>query len=172
MAMTERKSPDISFHSWVEKQIREATERGEFDNLPGAGKPIPDLDQPHDELRWVKRKIEEEGLSSEALLPTPLRLRKEIERLPDTVRDMPSEQAVRDVVAELNRRIVDWLRAPSGPRVPVRPVNTEDLVKQWRVIREADRVARSQRATAPPRASGAAASTPAGQPAKIGRAHV
>jgi hypothetical protein len=38
--MTERKPPGMSFESWVDKQIREATERGEFDGLPGAGKPI------------------------------------------------------------------------------------------------------------------------------------
>ena len=37
----------MSFHeSWVEKQIREAQERGEFDNLPGAGKPLSGARRP------------------------------------------------------------------------------------------------------------------------------
>ena len=50
--MTERKRPDITFESWVERQIRVAQERGDFDNLPGAGKPIPHYGD--DELWWVK----------------------------------------------------------------------------------------------------------------------
>ncbi len=48
--------------SMVERRIREAMERGEFENLPGAGKPIPDLDQPEDELAWVKRWMKREGI--------------------------------------------------------------------------------------------------------------
>ena len=39
--MTERKPPDLSFTSWIDRQINEAAERGAFDNLPGAGKPLP-----------------------------------------------------------------------------------------------------------------------------------
>jgi hypothetical protein len=74
--MTERKPPGIGFQTWVERQIREAMERGEFDNLPGAGKPIPDLDKPHDELWWVKDKLRRERLS---YLPPTLALRKEAE---------------------------------------------------------------------------------------------
>ncbi|MEV0587999.1 DUF1992 domain-containing protein [Nonomuraea sp. NPDC050310] len=31
----------MPFKTWIDRQIREATERGEFDNLPGTGKPIP-----------------------------------------------------------------------------------------------------------------------------------
>ncbi|WP_037834016.1 DnaJ family domain-containing protein, partial [Streptomyces sp. NRRL S-481] len=37
--MTERKPPGVDFGSWVDKQIRDAETRGEFDRLPGAGKP-------------------------------------------------------------------------------------------------------------------------------------
>jgi hypothetical protein len=143
--MTERKPPGASFESWVEKQIRESGERGDLDNLPGAGKPIPGLNKPHDDMWWVRQKMEREGLSAEALLPTPLRLRKEIERLPDTVRGLPTEQAVRDVVATLNQQIMEWLRAPSGPQVPVGPVDADDAVRQWR----ADRTDVSSEASAP-----------------------
>lgn len=31
------------FESWIDRQIREAQERGEFDDLPGAGEPIKGL---------------------------------------------------------------------------------------------------------------------------------
>src|SRR5919112_6797204 len=74
--MTDRKPPGIDFGTWVEHKIREAAERGAFDNLPGAGKPIPDLDTPYDELWWIKDKLRRENLS---YLPATLALRKEVE---------------------------------------------------------------------------------------------
>ncbi|SHF59656.1 DnaJ family domain-containing protein [Streptoalloteichus hindustanus] len=130
--MTERKPPGVTFESWVDKQIREAAERGEFDNLPGAGKPLPNAHQQYDELWWVRDKARREGLPTDVLLPTSLRLRKEIEQLRETLRDLRSEQVARAVVRDLNERIVAWLRSPSGPRVPVAPVNVETAVRQWR----------------------------------------
>jgi len=59
----------MEFESWIDRQIREAMERGAFDNLPGAGKPLhldPDPDW------WAKAKIADENL--EPLLPTALSL--------------------------------------------------------------------------------------------------
>ena len=46
----------------VERRIREAIARGEFDNLPGTGKPIPDLDAPEDEMTWLVKWMKREGL--------------------------------------------------------------------------------------------------------------
>lgn len=120
------------FESAIDEQIRRAQERGDFDNLPGAGKPLPGRGDPDDENWWLRQYLRREGLPSDALLPESLQLAREIGRLPEQVRQLPSEQAVRQVVADLNRRIAQFLRAPSGPAVPVRPVNTEDLVRQWR----------------------------------------
>ena len=128
--MTERKPPGVSFESWVDRQIREAAERGEFEDLPGLGEPLPAGRR--DELSWIRDKVEREGLSTEALLPEPLQLRREIERLPESVRPLRSEQQVRDVAETLNRRVVEWLRAPSGPRIPVSPVDVDALVQTWR----------------------------------------
>jgi hypothetical protein len=48
--------------SLVERKIREAMERGDFDDLPGAGKPIPDLHRPEDELTWVRKWMQREGI--------------------------------------------------------------------------------------------------------------
>ena len=42
----------------VERQIREAIDRGEFDALPGAGKPLPDVDQQYDPAWWAKRWVQ------------------------------------------------------------------------------------------------------------------
>ena len=133
-----RKPPGMGFETWIDRQIREAADRGEFDNLPGSGKPIPGRGEADDELWWVKQYIRREGLSIETLLPTPLRLRKEVERLPETVADLHTEQAVRDVVNKLNLRIMDWLRAPSGPQVLLLPVDVADVVRQWRATRPVD----------------------------------
>jgi len=146
--MTERKPRGVSFESWIDQQIREATERGEFDNLPGAGKPIADLDKPYDQV-WVRRHLEREGVPADVLLPTPLGLRAEAGRLRETVRDLPSERAVRDTVSELNQRIAAWLRAPTGPAVYVRPVDADAVVEQWRSDRTADRAARRAARTPP-----------------------
>jgi hypothetical protein len=125
------------YESVIDQQIRKAEERGDFADLPGKGKPLPGLDGPDDENWWVKGWIQREGVPSDALLPTPLQLRKEAERLPETVRDLPTEEAVRAAVSELNRRIAEWVRAPSGPAVPVRRVDPEAIVQGWRDARSA-----------------------------------
>ncbi|WP_445188578.1 J-domain-containing protein [Pseudonocardia sp. Cha107L01] len=57
------------YESVIDEQIRKAQERGDFDNLPGKGKPLPGLDGPDDDLWWVRGYIRREGLSGDALLP-------------------------------------------------------------------------------------------------------
>ncbi len=52
--------------SLVERQIREAMERGEFDRLPGAGKPIEGLDAPYDPTWWAKEWLRRHRLADEA----------------------------------------------------------------------------------------------------------
>ena len=46
----------------VERQIRLAMERGGFDDLPGAGKPLPGAGEAYDPLWWVKAWVERERL--------------------------------------------------------------------------------------------------------------
>ncbi len=48
------------FESLVERQIRQAAERGEFDNLRGSGRPIENLSTVYDPDWWAKRYIEKE----------------------------------------------------------------------------------------------------------------
>lgn len=61
-SVTGRKPAGMEWESWVDRQIREAQERGEFDDLPGAGKPLPDRGRPYEEMWWVKRKLRDENL--------------------------------------------------------------------------------------------------------------
>ena len=51
--------------SVAERRIRQAMERGEFDDLPGAGKPIPGAGQPDDPLWWFRKWVERERLGSD-----------------------------------------------------------------------------------------------------------
>ncbi|HYN18236.1 MAG TPA: DUF1992 domain-containing protein [Actinomycetes bacterium] len=128
--MSERKPPGVGFETWVERQIREATERGEFDNLPGAGKPIEDLDKPHDELWWVKQKLRRENLS---YLPATIALRKEAEDALVAAAKAGSEFEVRRIVAHINHRILEGNRkAASGPRLNLVPFDVERVVGDWR----------------------------------------
>ncbi|MFJ3900322.1 DnaJ family domain-containing protein [Streptomyces sp. NPDC090025] len=128
--MTERKPPGVSFESFVDKQIREATERGEFAQLPGFGKPLDDDTAPYDEMWWVKRKMHREGMSA---LPPALALRKEAEDAAREVRDAGSEAQVRRVLGEINTKIVEALaRPPAGPPLNLKPFDVEAVVAEWR----------------------------------------
>lgn len=129
------------YESVIDKQIRAARERGELDNLPGTGKPIPGAGTPHDELWWVKGLIRREGLSTDPLLPTSVRLRKEIDALDATLAELRSEDEVRAVIADLNTRVVAWIRNPTPPPVRLGPVDTEAALERWRQHRAATRPA-------------------------------
>ncbi|MDV8053988.1 MULTISPECIES: DUF1992 domain-containing protein [unclassified Rhodococcus (in: high G+C Gram-positive bacteria)] len=143
--MTERKKPGVTFESWVDKQIREAQDNGAFEGLEGTGKPIP-VGDPGDELWWVRGYLKRENLPADALLPTALQLRKEIERLPSTLIGIRREDSAREVLDELNARIVDWIRFPTPPIVPLGPVDVENWMESWRINRaEVDRLAREHR---------------------------
>jgi hypothetical protein len=133
--MTERKPPEMSFTSWVDKQINEAAERGAFDNLPGAGLPLPKRRDEDAAQAWLRDYLRREGVAAEELLPTPLKLRKEIERLRETVQDLRSEQEVRAVVGDLNRRIIEWRRIPVGPPLFLPLLDADALVATWREAR-------------------------------------
>jgi DnaJ homologue, subfamily C, member 28, conserved domain len=128
--MTERKPPGVGFETWVERQLREAAERGAFDDLPGAGKPIPDLDKPHDELWWVRQKLRRENLS---YLPPTIALRKQAEEALEAAARAGSEDAVRRIVADINAKIIEGNRkAASGPPLNLAPFDVERVVRDWR----------------------------------------
>lgn len=128
--MTERKPPGVRWESWIEGQIRQAMERGEFDDLPGAGKPLPDIDRPHDEMWWVREKLRRENVS---LLPPALALRKEVEDALGEVAKADTEAEVRRIVAAINARIVQVnSQTTSGPPSTTMPLDVERIVQAWR----------------------------------------
>jgi hypothetical protein len=129
--MTERKPAAMSFRTWIEQQIEEATERGAFDNLPLAGKPLPKGEEDA-AAAWLREYVRREGVSTEEFLPVPLRLRKESERLAQAAPVLPSEEDVREAAAELNERITKWRQIPLGPPIFVPLVDADALAARWR----------------------------------------
>ena len=50
----------------ADNRIQQAIEEGQFDELPGFGKPIPDIDEPYDPMWWVKKWMKREKLGAES----------------------------------------------------------------------------------------------------------
>ncbi len=119
---------------WVDMQVRRAIDRGDFDNLPGAGKPIRGLGATHDPDWWVRSLIEREKITG--VLPPALALRKEdadFERILDAE---VTETAVREHVADFNRRVVAARRQLlGGPPVVTRTRDVDEEVAAWRARR-------------------------------------
>ncbi|MEV7729200.1 DUF1992 domain-containing protein [Streptomyces sp. NPDC087917] len=134
--MTERKPPGLSFETFVDRQIREAADRGDFASLPGWGKPLESLDAPYDELWWIKGKMHREGFSA---LPPALALRKEAEDAREAVREARTERRARAILTEVNEKIVAALRMPPpGPPLGITAFDVEAVLAEWRADR-ADR---------------------------------
>lgn len=118
------------FENWIDRQIREATERGEFDNLPGAGKPV-NLGDPNDELWWVRNKMKKENLT--APLPTSLALRKEKQDIQQTLADVTDADLARRLIEDLNERIKDSnLRQVEMVPIFTAPLDVEATMLSWR----------------------------------------
>jgi hypothetical protein len=117
---------------WVDLQVQKAIERGEFDDLPGKGKPLPPLDDDPD--WWLKKLIERERITG--VLPEALQLRKDDAGLDHELDRQSSERVVRELVETFNRRVVNARRQlQGGPPVitPTRDVEAEFAA--WRARR-------------------------------------
>jgi DnaJ-like protein len=129
--MTARKPAGMSFRSWIDQQIEDAADRGLFDDLPGAGKPLPKRNEDAAQA-WLREYLRREGLSTQDVLPTPLKLRKEREVLAEMGPVLPSEDDVRNAVADLNGRIMEWRRFPLDSPIFVPLVDEEQMISRWR----------------------------------------
>ncbi len=143
-----------NWESPVERAIREAQERGEFDNLPGAGKPLRNLGSPdvEDPDWWVKGLVQREQLDMTGAMPPAIALRKEAATFPESLLDLRTEESVRAVLEDFNHRVkVDRLRPAVGnlPSLLARTVDVDDLVARWRDLR-AERAQSAANARAQP----------------------
>ncbi|HVP66403.1 MAG TPA: DUF1992 domain-containing protein [Anaeromyxobacteraceae bacterium] len=128
--MTQRKPKDERTEDFVERQIREARERGDLDALPGKGKPIRSLGKVRDESWWIREKLEREKLS---ILPDSLELRRDVDRTLGGLGRLRSETEVRRALGEMNDRIRRVNRTSfRGPPTDVAPVDVDAWVARWR----------------------------------------
>ena len=131
--MTDRKPPGVTWESWIDKQIRDATERGEFDDLSGKGKPLPDIDKPRDELWWVRGLLKRENVQ---FLPPTLQVRKDLDEVRERIAATDDEAVVRKLVAEINEKIREVNRSVvTGPPSTLFPLHVETVVERWRAER-------------------------------------
>lgn len=129
--MTERKPRGMPAEDWVERQIRLAQERGELDDLPGAGKPLQK--RGGDVMDWVAQKLRDENHDTTALLPPSLALPKEVAALPDRLAKVRTEREVRAIVEDINQRIAAVHRNPRvGPPLRLGPLDQDEVVRDWR----------------------------------------
>ena len=140
--MTQRKPPGVTWETWIDRQIRAGMEAGAFDDLPGAGTPLRDLDGPRDEMWWVRDKVRREKLVH---VPATVQVRRELDEALAAITVAPSEQAVREIVAAINER-VRWVnsRPVAGPPSTVAPLDAEAEVVAWRRRHPAGEVAASE----------------------------
>ncbi|MCC7509926.1 MAG: DUF1992 domain-containing protein [Planctomycetes bacterium] len=131
--MTERKPFGVPYETWIDRLVREAQERGDFDDLP-VGKPIPNLDRPWTLDDWAREKIRDEGVS---ILPPGLQLRRDVEKELDEIMLLGAEQGVRNAVERLNEHIRSVNRSVvEGPASLVRPLVPDEVVALWRARRK------------------------------------
>jgi len=115
----------------VETAIQVAIRQGQFDDLPGAGKPIPGLGDHHDPDWWIRRKIERENLTG--LGPPALMLRVEDRELDGELDALRRESDVRAVLEDFNRRVIEARRQLlGGPPVVTRPRDVDAEIEAWR----------------------------------------
>ena len=134
--MTERKPTGTSWESWIEAQIRVATEEGAFDSLPGAGKPLPNFGQEYDPLWWQKQLVRREQIS---ILPPSLELLRKVETELATIEKLLDEATVRCRVVALNVEIAKVnATVVEGPPTRLGTLDVDQVVAQWRRTRSAN----------------------------------
>jgi hypothetical protein len=127
--------------AYVETAIQQAIRRGEFAELPGAGKPLEGLTDRYDPDWWIRRKIEREQLRG--LGPAALTLRVEDRELTGRLDALAREGDVREVLEDFNARVREARRQLlGGPPVVTQLRDIEAEVAGWRTRRDARAAAR------------------------------
>jgi hypothetical protein len=133
--------PEVAIALIADMQIRKAIERGEFDDLPGSGKPL-DLPEHHDPDWWLKNLMRREQI---VMLPPSIQMRKEDAALDEQLDQLAREKDVRREVEQFNERVIRArYQLQAGPPLITMPRDVDATVAAW-AARKAARTALSRR---------------------------
>jgi hypothetical protein len=124
-----------AFEKIVERKIKEAQEKGVFDNLPGSGHPVDLEDDSHvpDDLR-IAYKV----LKNADCLPPEIQLRKEIRQMEDLLESIPDEKEKYRQIKRINFKIMQLNMM--GKRSPLLE---DDQLYYGKVLEKLDRKKRT-----------------------------
>lgn len=124
-----RKAPGETWEAYADRQVREAQQRGEFDDLPGSGRPLPDLGRRRDPDWWIRRKLKDEEF---VRVPPALELRRDVERARERITAATSEDEARAILETINARIRHAnATIITGPPSSVWPLDEERVMAAW-----------------------------------------
>jgi hypothetical protein len=119
---------EVAIALLADLQIRRAIERGEFDDLPGRGKPL-DLSNSHDADWWLKSLMKREGF---VMLPLSIQLRKDDALLDAQLDRLSTEKDVRHEIDEFNSRVIRArYELAAGPPLVTMPRDVDQTVRSW-----------------------------------------
>lgn len=112
----------------ADRRILQARADGLFDNLPGAGKPLPDLHRERPAGWWAARVVQAERSKVRADA-----LKEELRAAMAALWRMDAEPDVRTRVGELNEQIEEHNRLTTLDEWP--PLDPGQVVERWRALR-------------------------------------
>lgn len=126
----QRKPPGLDWETWIDRLIRQAQERGEFEGNSLHGKPIPSLGQRRPDDWFAQQLMAREGVEH---LPKTIRVRKNLDRALEDIAAATDEDEVRRIVVDINEQILEVNRkAASGPPSNMMPLNLDRVLATWR----------------------------------------
>lgn len=110
--------------------------RGDFEDLPGLGKPIEGLEGRHDPDWWLRKLVDREQIRG--VLPPALQLRTDDAELDSRLDALSRESDVRREVEDFNERVRAAFYQPlGGPPLITRERDVAHEVERWRDRRAA-----------------------------------
>ena len=126
--MSERKPFGVTWNSWIDRQVTESRQRGEFDDLPGKGKAFTASDHHYDENWWIKSKMREDDFD---LTPQTIKVRKKTEDWLAQYHQLPNLEVLTFQAKQLNQEITQANRGPLGPLSPQALLDIEKICQEW-----------------------------------------
>ena len=118
----------------VDAAVEDAIARGDFDHLALAGKPL-DLPATEDPDWWIRQRVRDGEIESDALLPPVILLRREAEQMDATLAEIPDEALVRETLDDFNTRVLEDRRANPLARMLAPTLDVEERIGRWREAR-------------------------------------